>query len=55
MDIERLFKISARQRSQVCRHPEEETNVTKIYLIHGFGGDFMINIMFVVCGNMMPD
>ena len=38
VDIERLFKMSARQRSQttrqVCRRLEEETNVTKIYLIH---------------------
>ena len=38
VDIERLFKMSARQRSQtmrqVCRRLEEETNVTKIYIIH---------------------
>ena len=38
VDIERLFKMSAHQRSQttrqVCRRAEEETNVTKIYLRH---------------------
>ena len=60
MDIERLFKMSARQRSQttrqVCRRLEEETNVTKIYLIHLFVGDFIINIVTIVfvCGNVMP-
>ena len=60
MDIGRLFKMSARQRSQttrqVCRRLEEETNVTKIYLIHLFGGDFIINIVMIVfvCGNVMP-
>ena len=36
MDIEPVFEMSARQRSQttrqVCRHLDEETNVTKIYL-----------------------
>ena len=37
MDIDRLFKMSARQRSQtmrqVCRRLEEETNMTKIYIL----------------------
>ena len=57
MDIERLFKMSARQRSQttrqVCRRLEEETNLTKIYLRHSFRDGFVINIVFV-CGNVKP-
>ena len=60
VDIERLFKMSVRQRSQttrqVCHRLEEETNMTKIYLIHWFGGDFIINIVMIVfvCWNVMP-
>ena len=38
MDIERLFKMSTRQRSQttrqVCRRIEEETNVSNIYMLY---------------------